>query len=81
MLGRCDQALVTQSTGTRAVVGPHPGFRVSFRLWLVRMRVPLLMITRGTPALTGLRLLLTTVTSLVVVFEYCLFFMVGQLLT
>jgi hypothetical protein len=35
--GRCDQARVTQSTGMRAAVGPHPGFRVSFRFRLVGM--------------------------------------------
>jgi hypothetical protein len=36
--GRCDHALVTQSTGTRAAVGPYPGFRVSFRFRLVGIR-------------------------------------------
>jgi hypothetical protein len=34
----------------------RPGFRMSFRFWLVGMRVPLLVITRGTLALTGLGL-------------------------
>jgi hypothetical protein len=36
--GRCDHALVTQSTGTRVAVGPYPGFWVSFRFRLVGMR-------------------------------------------
>jgi hypothetical protein len=46
--GRCDHALVTQSTGTRAAVGPHPGFQVNFGFRLVGMWMPLLVITRGT---------------------------------
>jgi hypothetical protein len=33
--GRCDHALVTQSTGTRAAVGHHSSFRGSFRFRLV----------------------------------------------
>ena len=36
--GRCDHALVIQSTGTRAAAGPHPGLRVSLGFRLVGMR-------------------------------------------
>jgi hypothetical protein len=54
--GRCDHAPVTQSTGTRAAMGPHPGFRVSFWFRLGGCGVSLLVITRGTLSLPGLGL-------------------------
>jgi hypothetical protein len=63
-------------------VGPHPGFRVSFRLWLVRMRVPLLVISRGTSLSLASDCLAGHLTLLVVGFEcVVLIFMAGRCLT
>ena len=55
--GRCDHALVTQSTGTRATGGgAFPGFRVSFGSAWWECGVSLLVIMRGNLAFTGLGL-------------------------
>jgi hypothetical protein len=81
--GRCDQALVTQSTGTRAAAGSYPGFRVSFRLRLVGMRGAAAGDHEGEPRPHWpWTLWLDTVTLLVVGFEcVVLIFMAGQRLT
>jgi hypothetical protein len=81
--GRCDQALATQSTGTTAPVGPHLGFRASFRFRLVGMWVSLLGDHEGNLSPYWPRtLLLNTIQSLMVGLECAvLIFTAGQHLT
>jgi hypothetical protein len=74
---------VTQSSGMRAAVGPHPGFRVSFRFWLVGMWGVAAGDREGEPRFHWPRALwLNTVTLLAVGFEcVVLIFVAGQPLT
>jgi hypothetical protein len=74
---------VTQSTGMRAAVGHHSGFRVSFRFWLVGMWGVAAGDREGEPRFHWPRALgLNTVTSLAVRLEcVVLIFVAGQRLT
>jgi hypothetical protein len=78
--GRCGHALVTQSTGTRAAVGPRLSFWVSFRFRLMGMRGAAAGDHEGKPRPHGHRALwLNTFKSLAVGLEcVILIFMTGQ---